>query len=109
MSADDPLDARSRLARPRRRFCRRRSSIPHSIRPGRGEATLPLLCQEACNLLVAEARKVVKAARHDGVDPAMIVRARSVVTMDGPPIENGAVAIQRQQDRGCRAMGGPSR
>ena len=29
---------------------------------GRGESTLPLLCQEACNLLVAEARKVVKAA-----------------------------------------------
>ncbi|HEY0370119.1 MAG TPA: DR2241 family protein [Chthoniobacterales bacterium] len=28
---------------------------------GRGEAALPLLCQEACNLLVAEARKVVKA------------------------------------------------
>jgi sirohydrochlorin cobaltochelatase len=27
---------------------------------GRGESTLPLLCQEACNLLVAEARKVVK-------------------------------------------------
>ncbi len=28
---------------------------------GRGERALPLLCQEACNLLVAEARKVVKA------------------------------------------------
>jgi sirohydrochlorin cobaltochelatase len=28
---------------------------------GGGERTLPLLCQEACNLLVAEARKVVKA------------------------------------------------
>jgi len=28
---------------------------------GREESTLPLLCQEACNLLVAEARKVVKA------------------------------------------------
>ena len=27
---------------------------------GRGEHILPLLCQEACNLLVAEARKVVK-------------------------------------------------
>ncbi len=27
---------------------------------GRGEAVLPLLCQEACNLLVAEARKIVK-------------------------------------------------
>lgn len=30
---------------------------------GRGEAALPLLCQEACNLLVAEARKVVKGER----------------------------------------------
>ena len=29
---------------------------------GRGECALPLLCQEACNLLVAEARKVVNAA-----------------------------------------------
>ena len=29
---------------------------------GRGEPTTPLLCQEICNLLVAEARAVVKAA-----------------------------------------------
>ncbi|MFL6529435.1 MAG: DR2241 family protein [Chthoniobacterales bacterium] len=29
----------------------------------RGEATVPMLCQEACNLLVAEARSVVKAAQ----------------------------------------------
>ena len=28
---------------------------------GRGENVMPLLCQEACNLLVAEARKVVKS------------------------------------------------
>jgi len=27
---------------------------------GRGQSAIPLLCQEACNLLVAEARKVVK-------------------------------------------------
>ena len=27
---------------------------------GRGEKVMPLLCQEACNLLVAEARKLVK-------------------------------------------------
>lgn len=27
---------------------------------GRGENTIPLLCQEACNLLVAECRKIVK-------------------------------------------------
>ena len=35
---------------------------------GRGENVMPLLCQEACNLLVAEARKVVKersSARSD--------------------------------------------
>ena len=29
---------------------------------GRGEQVIPLLCQEACNLLVAEARAVVKAS-----------------------------------------------
>lgn len=29
---------------------------------GRGEPALPLLCQEACNLLVAEVRRVVKRA-----------------------------------------------
>ena len=29
---------------------------------GRGESTLPMLCQEACNLLVAEARKIMKPA-----------------------------------------------
>ena len=28
---------------------------------GRGEVTTPLLCQEACNLLIAEARAVVKS------------------------------------------------
>lgn len=33
---------------------------PGHDQTGRGKATLPLLCQEACNLLVAEARKVVK-------------------------------------------------
>jgi sirohydrochlorin cobaltochelatase len=30
---------------------------------GLGELVIPLLCQEACNLLVAQARKVVKCAR----------------------------------------------
>lgn len=33
---------------------------------GRGERALPLLCQEACNLLVAEARKVVKGESSSG-------------------------------------------
>jgi sirohydrochlorin cobaltochelatase len=33
---------------------------PEVDQSGRGERALPLLCQEACNLLVAEARKVVK-------------------------------------------------
>jgi sirohydrochlorin cobaltochelatase len=32
---------------------------------GAEEAVIPLLCQEACNLLVAEARKVVKGERSD--------------------------------------------
>ena len=33
---------------------------PAHDQTGRGEAVIPLLCQEPCNLLVAEARKVVK-------------------------------------------------
>lgn len=33
---------------------------PHYDQTGLGEPVLPLLCQEACNLLVAEARKIVK-------------------------------------------------
>jgi hypothetical protein len=38
---------------------------PHD-QTGLGETVIPLLCQEACNLLVAEARKIVKSA---GVAP----------------------------------------
>jgi sirohydrochlorin cobaltochelatase len=34
---------------------------PAHDQTGHGERTMPLLCQEACNLLVAEARRVVKA------------------------------------------------
>ena len=34
---------------------------PAHDQSGRGENTIPLLCQEACNLLVAECRRVVKA------------------------------------------------
>jgi hypothetical protein len=33
---------------------------PAHDQTGRCERVMPLLCQEACNLLVAEARKVVK-------------------------------------------------
>lgn len=36
---------------------------PRRDQTGRGEAVVPLLCQEACNLLVAEARNVVQANR----------------------------------------------
>lgn len=35
---------------------------PAHDQTGRGEASIPLLCQEPCNLLVAEARKVVKGS-----------------------------------------------
>lgn len=35
---------------------------PAHDQTGRGERTIPLLCQEACSLLVAEARSVVKKA-----------------------------------------------
>lgn len=33
---------------------------PRHDQTGRGENTIPLLCQEACNLLVAQCRKIVK-------------------------------------------------
>jgi sirohydrochlorin cobaltochelatase len=36
---------------------------PRHDQTGRGEAVIPLLCQEACNLLVAAARGVVQSAR----------------------------------------------
>jgi sirohydrochlorin cobaltochelatase len=36
---------------------------PTHDQTGGGKPVLPLLCQEACNLLVAEARKVVQARR----------------------------------------------
>ena len=36
---------------------------PNFDQTGRGQRTLPLLCQEACNLLVAAARDVVKAGQ----------------------------------------------
>jgi sirohydrochlorin cobaltochelatase len=36
---------------------------PRHNQTGGGEAIIPLLCQEACNLLVAEARNVVQADR----------------------------------------------
>ena len=51
---------------------------------------MPLLCHEACNLLVAKAREVVKKGEY----VSMIIRARPVVTMDGPILKNGAVAIE---------------
>lgn len=36
---------------------------PTHDQTGGGKAAVPLLCQEACNLLIAEARKVVQAGR----------------------------------------------
>ena len=36
---------------------------PRHDQTGRGQPVIPLLCQEACNLLVAEARNVVQASR----------------------------------------------
>jgi sirohydrochlorin cobaltochelatase len=36
---------------------------PKNDQTGGGKPVIPLLCQEACNLLVAEARKVVQAAK----------------------------------------------
>ena len=36
---------------------------PQHDQIGRGESAIPLLCQEACNLLIAEARETVRNAR----------------------------------------------
>ncbi len=44
---------------------------PAHDQTGLGQPTIPLLCQEACNLLVAEARKIVKfGASVDSVIPS---------------------------------------
>jgi sirohydrochlorin cobaltochelatase len=44
---------------------------PAHDQTGFGQPTIPLLCQEACNLLVAEARKIVKCrASGDSVIPS---------------------------------------
>lgn len=44
---------------------------PAHDQTGLGQPTIPLLCQEACNLLVAEARKIVKCgASADSVIPS---------------------------------------
>ena len=64
-----------------------------------GGQSIPLLCSEACNLLVAAARDVVRKTGRR----RMIYRARAIVTMDGPPIENGAVAVQGRRDPGASA------
>jgi sirohydrochlorin cobaltochelatase len=52
--ARDETKARPSLRLPLNKF------IAPLDQTGRGENVMPLLCQEACNLLVAEARKVVK-------------------------------------------------
>ncbi len=54
MWARDGTKARPSLRLPLDKF------IAPVDQTGRGENIVPLLCQEACNLLVAEARKVVK-------------------------------------------------
>lgn len=43
---------------------------------GLGQPMIPLLCQEACNLLVAEARKVVKGGAADSVIPSEAAEPR---------------------------------
>lgn len=52
----DATQARPSLRLPLDKF------IAPGDQTGRGENVIPLLCQEACNLLVAEARKVVKGS-----------------------------------------------
>jgi sirohydrochlorin cobaltochelatase len=43
---------------------------PSHDQTGLGRPTIPLLCQEACNFLVAEARKIVKCGASDSVIPS---------------------------------------
>jgi sirohydrochlorin cobaltochelatase len=43
---------------------------PSHDQTGLGRPAIPLLCQEACNLLVAEARKIVKGGASDSVIPS---------------------------------------
>jgi 4Fe-4S iron-sulfur cluster binding domain len=38
---------------------------PNHDQTGHGDPPIPLLCQEACNLLVAECRKVVKGEANE--------------------------------------------
>jgi sirohydrochlorin cobaltochelatase len=52
----DETGARASMQLPLEKF------IAQIDQTGRGANAIPLLCQEACNLLVAEARKVVKRA-----------------------------------------------
>ena len=59
---------------------------------GSNEPCIPLLCAEACNLLVARAREVVKQSA--GRRTMTILRARTVLPLCRPPIDNGAVAIE---------------
>ena len=58
--ARDETGARASMRLPLEKF------IVQIDQTGRGESAIPLLCQEACTLLVAEARKVVKGVATRG-------------------------------------------
>ena len=64
---------------------------PASTKPDAASRCIPLLCQEACNLLVAEAREVVKARADDSFVRASSCRWRASRS------EDGAVAIAGNQ------------
>ena len=63
---------------------KRASSSEKAIHVG-ATAVTPFYCEH------------LTTVRHRRYSSPMIVRARTVVTMDGPPIENGAVAVSRNR------------
>ena len=62
-------------------------SDPSFDQTGQKRASLPFLCLEACNLLVAAARTTIRSRLDD------CIRCRTLVTMDGPPIDNGVFVV----------------
>ena len=58
MSANDPVEARCKW-RPASTKLPPEKFDPKQDQTGAGKSSIPLLCQEACNLLVAECRKIV--------------------------------------------------
>ena len=100
LSPHDPLGTRFQRGAPVASVSHSTNSSPRSTKPVATKKSFRCSVRKRCNLLVAAARQTVKA---DAVVDAqgiaahkpwpLIFRAKTVVTMAGPVIENGAVAI----------------